>query len=167
MTRLLPFLCAILALTGCATSVSGPATFRNKTISFAVPARWKASVQAPDTVFVEDSENAIAIIQGQPANGAPELKTFAANFSRTAARAMPFGSITSHGLQKFTDPSYGPALREKVTISLGRVSVPHTRTYRERAAGPRRYYLLTQVSDQDAPAADPGFREILRTFSAR
>lgn len=35
-------------------------------------------------------------------------------------------------------------------------------------AGPAHvHYLFTQVADEDAHLADPGFREILRTFSGQ
>jgi hypothetical protein len=165
--RLIP-IALTLFLLGCASPVTGPQTYRDESMSFDIPARWKVTMHSSPggcgMAFVEAPGEAILSIQGVPTKDDKGLETFAKNFSKEAGGHIPFGKMSSLGFQKFSDPHFGSGLKESVSIALFDVTVPHTRYYRRSSGGSCVFYLVTQVADEDASSVQAGFDEILRTF---
>jgi hypothetical protein len=163
---LVPVLLFVLA--GCATPRTGPGLYRDRSMTFAIPAGWKVTMSGTPGgcghACVEAPGEAIVFIQGVPRSRDRGLEKFARDFSRRANGSVPFGAMRSLGFRPVTDPRFGPALEENVTITLLKVTVPHTRGFRRVDGGPCVFYLVTQVADEDAGSVQAGFEEILRTF---
>lgn len=159
---------AVLALAGCATPLTGPGTYSDRSMAFSVPANWKVTMSGTPGgcghAFVEAPGEAVLFIQGVPVSRDRGLEKFARDFSRRANGHVPFGSMQSLGFRSIADRRFGSALEEKATITLLKVTVPHTRVYRRMAGGHCVFYLVTQVADEDAGSVQAGFDEILRTF---
>jgi hypothetical protein len=151
--------------------VTGPQTYQDGSMSFSLPANWKVTMQGKGGgcgyAFVEAPGEAVVFIKGFPLKKDPGLQKFAKEFSRTANSWTPVGKITSKGFHSFSDKRYGAGLKEPFTITFLGVDVPHARLYRRQAGSHCAFYLLTQVADEDAASVEPGFREILGSFSAK
>jgi hypothetical protein len=163
-------LCLLTA--GCALApLTGPQTYQDGSMSFSVPAQWKVTMYGRGGgcghAFVEAPGEAIVYIKGFPLTKDPGLPKYARDFSHTANSWTPLGKITSQGFQNMTDKRFGAGLKEPFTISFRSVEVPHTRIYRKQTGSHCVFYLLTQVADEDAASAEPGFRQILQSFSAK
>jgi hypothetical protein len=162
----------LLFCAGCAvTPVTGPQTYRDGTMSFSVPANWKVTMYGKNGgcghAFVEAPGEAVVFIRGFPLKKDPGLAKYAQDSSRTANAWTPIGKITSQGFRSFSDKRYGNGLKENFKITFMGVDVPHTRWYRKATGSECAFYILTQVADEDAASVEPGFRQILNSFSAK
>ena len=164
-------LCLLTA--GCAAtskSITGPHTFQDANMSFSLPAHWKVTMQGKSGcgyAFIEAPGEAVVYISGVPVKKDPGIQKYARNFSRTANSWTPVGKITSKGFRDFTDKRFDAGVKESFTITFLGVDVPHTRIYRKKAGSQCVFYILTQVADEDAASVEPGFRQILDSFSAK
>ena len=151
--------------------ITGPQTYQDGTMSFSVPANWKVTVQGKGGgcgyAFVEAPGEGIVFIKGLPLKKDPGIEKYAHEFSRTANSWTPIGKITSKGFRSFIDNPVGAGVKESFTITFLGVDVPHTRVYRKQTGSHCVFYILTQVADEDAAAVEPGFRQILNSFSAK
>lgn len=170
----LPLLVLCLLTAGCAVTgkpVTGPQTFDDTSMSFSVPAGWKVTMHGKGGgcgyAFIEAPGEAVAYIKGLPIKKDPGIQKYAKEFSRTANSWTPVGKITGNGFRPFVDSRFGDGMKEAFTITFMGVDVPHTRVYRKKAGPHCVFYILTQVSDEDAASVEPGFRQILNSFSAR
>lgn len=170
----LSLLALCLLTTGCAVTgkpVVGPQTFSDGGMSFSVPAGWKVTMQGKQGscgyAFVEAPNEAVVFVKGLPIKKDPGVQKYAQKFSRTANSWTPFGKISSKGFQPFSDKRFGAGVKEPFMITFLGVDVPHTRVYRKKAGTHCVFYILTQVADEDAAAVEPGFRQILNSFSAQ
>lgn len=172
MIRLsLLILCLLTA--GCTmtgTSITGPQAYQNGSMSFSLPANWKVTMQGSGgcgEAFVEAPGEAVVFIKGIPIKKDPGIHKYAKDFSRSANSWTPVGKITSLGFRDFADKQFGAAVKEPFSIAFMGVDVPHTRIYRKRTGTQCVFYILTQVADEDAASVEPGFRQILNSFSAK
>lgn len=159
--------CVVLA--GCtAVPITGPKTYSDEHMSFSVPADWKVTMHGKrggcGYAFVEAPGEAVVFIKGVPVTQDKGLDQTAAKFSKDASPRVPMLKIKSGGMTAFADKRYGRGLKERVTLTLLNVDVPHTRYYRMWRAEPCVFYIMTQVADEDAVSVESGFREILATF---
>lgn len=171
MIRLI-LLAFCLFAAGCAvTPITGPQTYQDGSMSFSVPANWKVTMYGKGGgcghAFVEAPGEAVVYIKGLPIKKDPGLQKYAQDFSRTANSWTPVGKISSKGFQRFADSRFGDGLKEPFNIFFLGVDVPHTRYYRKKTGSHCAFYILTQVSDEDAASVEPGFRQILNSFSAK
>lgn len=170
----LSLLALCLLATGCAIApkpITGPQTFKDASMSFSVPADWKVTMHGDGVgcgnAFVEAPGEAVVFIKGLPIKKDPGIQKYARGFSRTASSWTPFGKISSQGFHSFTDKQFGTGMKEPFTVTLLGVEVPHTRVYRKRTGSHCVFYILTQVSDEDAASVESGFQQILNSFSAK
>ncbi len=159
-----------LWVAGCATpSITGPQVYRDGNLSFSLPAQWKVTTRGQlgscPHAFVEAPGEAVVSIRGVPKATDPGLERYARDFSRKAAASTPGGKLSDTRFQKFQDSRYGTGLKESFSVTFMGVKIPHTRTYRRMAAGDCTYYLITQVAKENASKTEPGFRELLASFS--
>jgi hypothetical protein len=171
MTRLSLLLICLLAIGCAAKPLTGSQTYQDGGMSFSVPAGWKVTLSGKNggcgRAFIEAPGEAVVFIKGVPLAKDPGLTAQAREFSRTANGSTPLGKITGDGFRTFPDNRYGTGLTESFSITFLGTKVPHTRHYRRLAGSHCAFYVLTQVADEDAAAAEAGFREILNSFSVR
>ena len=162
----------VLSLGGCATSsLTGPQTYSDSGITFALPAKWKITMQGRtqgcSNAFVEAPGAAVLFIQGLPTSQDPGLAKFAADFSPMATPNVSKAKVTASKPLPFKDGRYGTCLRESFSVATSGEKIAHTRTYRALHFDACTYYLVTQVADEEAATANKGFSEIFSTFKAK
>lgn len=171
MTRI-ALLFAGLLLAGCTvTPLTGPQTYQDGGMSFSVPANWKVTMHGKSGgcghAFVEAPGEAVVFIKGVPLKNDTGIEKYARTFSRSANFWPPLIKITDQKFSSFRDKRYGAAVQESFTATFGSAQVPHTRAYYRSAGSHCAFYLLTQVSDEDAGYVSGGFSQILNSFSAK
>lgn len=162
LTSLIVAFCA-----GCALApMTGPRLYQGGDMTFSLPEAWKITLHGGGHAFIEAPGEAVVLVRRFPVGQDPGLERFARDFSRSTQAWTPIGRIRSDGFSRPTRSGADSVLRERFTITFAGVDVPHTRTYHRRTGTTGVFYLMTQVADEDAAAAEPGFRQILDSFRA-
>jgi hypothetical protein len=163
----------ICFLFGCekAADISSPAIYKKRSIHFSYPKNWKITEDAEqkDTryIFIESPGDAIFIIQIYPKQDAISLNEFAEWFSAQTEQENSIGNINKSSLSAVEKSLYSAktkGIKEKFSIALLGMQVPHIREYYSIDSGNKIAFLVSQTATEDLNKVEVGFNLILGSF---
>ena len=165
----LPWLLALAwLLAGCgerAADLEHPRRYDAPGLRLQVPGNWRIGedrrIGQVQYLTVESPGSALFVAIVGSGRG-QELDTFARSFAAEADRQLPPSSVPGHRFERggFAEG----AIRERFSLRLGGVDVPHRREYRKVTGARRSAFLITQGAEQDLDKTQPGFDLLLRSF---
>jgi hypothetical protein len=168
---------AILGLTTClfgctqsAADLSEPITFAQHGINFKHPKNWTIQAEAlmPEVTFltIETGGAAVLFVTVQPAQDAPDLLTYANDFSNS--NSLDNAVIKMKRSNVKLDPSNENRATQSTSVNLVGVDVPHQVEYRRSvssdAQNQRVAFLVWQTAVDDASKTAQGAVMVFDSF---
>ncbi|MEI2453316.1 MULTISPECIES: hypothetical protein [Lysobacter] len=155
-------------LAGCgerAADLDHPQAYHAPGLRLQIPGNWRVGedrrIGQIHYLTVESPGSALFVAIVGSGRG-QELDTFARGFSAEADRQLPAAQAPGHRFERsgFAEG----AIRERYSLRLGGIDVPHRREYRKVTGARRSAFLITQGAEQDLAKTQPGFDLLLRSF---
>lgn len=183
----LPLCLAILAsvaLTALHPAHAAPPVIYNKDgVSFEHPTGWKVTedVVAQDTtrmrsIDLEGPNEAVVTLMFSPFFSGQDIEKFAATAARNRADAAKantaqqarMGPVTATPITRQVAGKENQGVSQRFVVSMLGQNLPHEARFFKAALDGTTVIIMTQVGDEDAKAAEPGFAMALSTlrFSA-
>ena len=164
-----------------AADVEHPETFSRAGLSFSYPGNWSVEAEQETieeieltTITVESSGSALLMLmQYQPGTELGEdyadefLSRFGAELGGVAEGAL---TVQSHGVEDTTRALFGREVRGRqkaISASLLGEQVPHTQRVFVVDLEDRSVVTYSQIADEDAKNARPGFELVLDTLALK
>lgn len=160
-----------------------PATYSKDGVSFDHPAGWKVTedVVAQDTtrmrsIDLEGPNEAVVTLMFSPFFSGQDIEKFAATAARNRADAAKantsqqarMGPVTATPITRQVAGKENQGVSQRFVVSMLGQNLPHEARFFKAALDGTTVIIMTQVGDEDAKAAEPGFAMALGTlrFSA-
>jgi hypothetical protein len=144
--------------------LSTPKTHKSGAITFEYPKNWKITedLVTPEIhyLFVETPGDALVILQSFPTGDADTLAEFSEQFSESAAKETPIGTMAKSTFAAIPDSDGYSWIGEDFGINLLGDSTALRRLYGTKNIGGRQVFLIFQVATEDYRKAEIGFQLI-------
>lgn len=177
LQRIVSFiLCALWVF---AVQAAPPIAYSKDGVSFDHPAGWKVSedVTAQDetrmrSIDLEGPNEAIVTLMFSPFFAGQDIGEFAAGAARRRAEALQsnatlkgrVGPTTVVPITRKVAGRDNTGVAQRYVVKMLGETLPHEARFFKASVGATTVIIMTQVSDEDAPAAEPGFVMALETL---
>ena len=156
-----------------------PATYNKDGVSFEHPVGWKVTedVVAQDetrmrSIDLEGPNEAVVTLMFSPFFSGQDIEKFAAAAARNradAARANTtqqarMGPVTATPITRQVAGKENKGVSQRFVVSMLGQNLPHEARFFKAALDGTTAIIMTQVADEDAKAAEPGFAMALDTL---
>jgi len=175
MTRI-PFLTVALIILGLTlpsraevtADVASPKTYEKGGVTFNHAGNWKVTEDGKRTLtrylILETPGEAVVVFQIMPERGAMTIEDFAKEFSKTSSAAIPLVKFGTSNFGTTKPDGRYQTLKETFSITLGGVTLPHTRHYSRLVDDGKVSFIVTQAADEDLKLVEPGFKQVTDSF---
>lgn len=166
-------LCILIIIAACEQNAdtSKPLNYAKDTISFAYPENWTVTEDKQEDdvryLFIETPGDAIVLVQIYPIQDAVSLKEYAEWFSKEVIKETPVAERSVGNFEDINRTINGVTLtgmRQKFSITLLGIDVPHTAEYYRIEKGNKVAFLISQTASEDLAKVNGGFELLLGTF---
>ncbi len=159
-----------------------PITYSKDGVSFDHPAGWKVTedVTAQDetrmrSIDLEGPNEAIVTLLFSPFFAGQDLHEFAAGTARRRADALQsnatlkgrVGPMTTAPISRKVAGQNNTGVAQRYVFKMLGQTLPHEARFFKASVGGTTVIIMTQVSDEDAQAVEPGFVMALETLRVR
>ncbi len=156
-----------------------PATYSKDGVSFDHPAGWKVTedVVAQDatrmrSIDLEGPNEAVVTLMFSPFFSGQDIEKFAATAARNRADAAKantaqqarMGPVTATPITRQVAGKENQGVSQRFVVSMLGQNLPHEARFFKAALDGTTVIIMTQVGDEDAKAAEPGFAIALGTL---